>query len=608
MRRIFTFILMSALGMCSIQAFSQNSINTTRPAPTWDTNAVCVGSSIGIPCTSNGQYSSGNYYEAQLSDTTGLFFNPVLLTSVLNYQTLYSTTTFSVVIPDVPDGCNYYVRIRSTLPLSNLVSYGPFCIQHCDLKTNHGQDIQICLTPTTSAIDTPVSVHVNTYNSNQVYNAGNQFKIQILDTNNFNNIGIIGALGSVTATGDTSVMMHIPPLATLQTMGINPGHYYLRVIATNAQYQDSSLGSLIRLTIGAPADNPYTIFNQVYYYPTSNGYDTINGPICPAPNINSYTFVLLEPRPWNFNTEYEWFGNFQGDSTAGIDISFNINNANFLFIVRVQEISFGCRGPLSPPDTIVVIGPPSVTLSTPSIVCVHDTTQWTVPYVETTHYHWISLLHGTMIDSLSNMVKMRYDSVGTYHLNVSATNICGSANSSNIINVIAPPTMFLRDSVVNMTVYFYDTVTTILGNSYLWHFGDGGVSTLRNAVHTYSSLGNYTATLTVTNTCGSDSGQISIHSLGISELSGGNEISLYPNPNNGIFTLNYNLKSYQNNSQLIINDIAGRTVYSQNIIGNAGNEIIKLPLNDGIYFWKISTETGNQSSIISGGKLVVIGN
>ncbi|HRF38461.1 MAG TPA: PKD domain-containing protein, partial [Saprospiraceae bacterium] len=40
--------------------------------------------------------------------------------------------------------------------------------------------------------------------------------------------------------------------------------------------------------------------------------------------------------------------------------------------------------------------------------------------------------------------------------------------------------------------------------TYLWNFGDGTTSTLQNPSHTYATPGNYTVSLTVTNTCGSD--------------------------------------------------------------------------------------------------------
>ncbi|MFO1431841.1 MAG: PKD domain-containing protein [Candidatus Competibacteraceae bacterium] len=54
-----------------------------------------------------------------------------------------------------------------------------------------------------------------------------------------------------------------------------------------------------------------------------------------------------------------------------------------------------------------------------------------------------------------------------------------------------------------LTVTFIDTST---GNvtSWLWSFGDGGSSTTKTAVHTYTSPGNYNASLTVTGPGGSN--------------------------------------------------------------------------------------------------------
>jgi hypothetical protein len=68
-----------------------------------------------------------------------------------------------------------------------------------------------------------------------------------------------------------------------------------------------------------------------------------------------------------------------------------------------------------------------------------------------------------------------------------------------------------------------------------------------------------------------------------------NQLNVYPNPNNGTFTLYYNLSSP--NAELKINDVLGRTVYKQNIIGKEGKQTIDASiLSNGIYFYQIRND------------------
>jgi len=83
-------------------------------------------------------------------------------------------------------------------------------------------------------------------------------------------------------------------------------------------------------------------------------------------------------------------------------------------------------------------------------------------------------------------------------------------------------------------------------------------------------------------------------------------ISLYPNPNNGTFTLSYHLNQLGiRNYQLEITDITGRTLYSYSIDKmSIVNFQLSIPLSSGIYFWQLL----NDGAIIGNGKLMIIGN
>jgi PKD repeat protein len=54
-----------------------------------------------------------------------------------------------------------------------------------------------------------------------------------------------------------------------------------------------------------------------------------------------------------------------------------------------------------------------------------------------------------------------------------------------------------------LTVTFSD-FSTGEPTGWTWNFGDGGTSTEQNPVHTYTAIGTYTVTLTVSNAQGED--------------------------------------------------------------------------------------------------------
>ena len=95
---------------------------------------------------------------------------------------------------------------------------------------------------------------------------------------------------------------------------------------------------------------------------------------------------------------------------------------------------------------------------------------------------------------------------GTY--TVSAVGPRDSASTT--FRVVSPPVADFSMSPSSgmgrapLTVYFTDRSTKSPA-SWSWTFGDGGTSSEKNPVHTYSQTGTYTVTLTVSNAAGSSS-------------------------------------------------------------------------------------------------------
>jgi PKD repeat protein len=87
-------------------------------------------------------------------------------------------------------------------------------------------------------------------------------------------------------------------------------------------------------------------------------------------------------------------------------------------------------------------------------------------------------------------------------------------------------------------VFFINTSTN--ATSYLWLFDDGDTSTLPNPVHVYAD-GDFIATLIAGNECDLDTFYLPVSVLtGTKDISASRDISIYPNPSPGKFTVTFN--------------------------------------------------------------------
>jgi len=122
---------------------------------------------------------------------------------------------------------------------------------------------------------------------------------------------------------------------------------------------------------------------------------------------------------------------------------------------------------------------------------------------------------------------------GTYDVVLTTMNSFGPAVhelSVTIENLISVEVENSSPTEINSPINFESTVSagTV---TYSWDFGDGNTSTVANPSHTYSSLGDYTVTLTVTNGAGctvTSTTEITILTSGITEIE--SNVSIYPNP------------------------------------------------------------------------------
>ncbi len=123
-----------------------------------------------------------------------------------------------------------------------------------------------------------------------------------------------------------------------------------------------------------------------------------------------------------------------------------------------------------------------------------------------------------------------YTSVGTYTVSLTATNSGGSdtETKTDYISVSEPaPVADFTGSPTSgtapLTVNFTDQSTNN-PTSWSWDFGDSNTSTAQNPSHEYTSAGDYTVSLTATNSGGSDTATKNDY---ISVTSGGGTVTIF---------------------------------------------------------------------------------
>jgi PKD repeat protein len=175
---------------------------------------------------------------------------------------------------------------------------------------------------------------------------------------------------------------------------------------------------------------------------------------------------------------------------------------------------------------------------------------------------------------------------GTYV--VTATSACGSFSDTAVVTNKPLPTANFSVASVGLAAIF--TNNSVGGTSYLWDFGDGATSTEVNPTHVYASAATYSASLTVTNECGSQTfGPLPVNVINVSvEENTAASVAMFPNPTAGMFTLSLGA-SASTDLTVTVSDITGKAVLSGTLA--AGTNQVTLDasaLSSGIYSVKVS--------------------
>jgi hypothetical protein len=134
------------------------------------------------------------------------------------------------------------------------------------------------------------------------------------------------------------------------------------------------------------------------------------------------------------------------------------------------------------------------------------------------------------------------------------------------------------------------------GATYQWLDCDDNFSAISgetNQTFTPQNDGNYAVEITL-NGCSSTSNCHNVQSASLTEQEGDIAFNLYPNPSNGMVTI-----ESSSDFRMDFYDSKGSLVYTRMLI--KGSNTIILDLNSGLYFWK-GSDNHNQ---LKTGKLVI---
>ena len=165
----------------------------------------------------------------------------------------------------------------------------------------------------------------------------------------------------------------------------------------------------------------------------------------------------------------------------------------------------------------------------------------------------------------------------------------GCTSSDTIVVALFPPPSV---PIISRNV---GVLTSTAAVTYQWYFNSVLIPGATNQSYTPTQNGNYYVVTTDANGCQSYSSTYAMADVGMPELSTSNLINLFPNPNNGKFTTEFDQKGMR--ATIEIYNVTGEKIFVQEIPSNGiSTTDFELISDSGIYFVIITLEDGSSFS------------
>lgn len=265
-----------------------------------------------------------------------------------------------------------------------------------------------------------------------------------------------------------------------------PGSYTVTLVVSNSAGSNSATAAITINEVASPPVSRFTVSQT---------------------NAEEGQALRFQSLSINNPTQLSWdFGD--GSTASGSAVTHAFARAGTYIVglratnaagsdLATQQISVVAQLPA--PVAAFSFSPATITMSIPVVFT--DESSGGTP----TAWSW-DFGDGTAVVAQRNPTHL-FERVGSYVVRLSATNARGSSVAQRTVTVLpaAPEAAFTYTPIAPLAgarVDFVDTSTGGAPTAWLWNFGDGGTSTLRNPSHTFSDNGTYDVRLTVTNATG----------------------------------------------------------------------------------------------------------
>jgi len=303
--------------------------------------------------------------------------------------------------------------------------------------------------------------------------------------------------------------------------------------------------------------------------------------ICHGTRFTDYSVNTVK-RIWDFG---------DGKESDLIEVD-HIYSLPGIYQVKLKVFNqFACAD--SSTQTAIIPKSPRADFITDTVICANKDIKLNNKSTDSDNYFW------DFGDSRTSFLKtpeaFSYSTTGTYQIKLVVSDSSCSDSLIKTISVMPNPeakfgTTQLSDSAIQFTDSSLLTSGSIV--SWYWNFGDGKTSVERHPVHVYPKTGTYSVSLCVftENNCEDcDLKAILIKESDIDITENKNSISVFPNPNNGFFTL----KSSKIPEFIVITNPFGQEF----MFINPKSDIERIDMSNtpkGVYFVKLKFENSDQ--------------